>query len=412
MATTKLSQQSVERARPKATPYRLWDSRVPGLFLRVQPSGIKSWNVQWSRQSSKSLGKFPGITLDAARVQARAMLAEADKDGAPATVVERRKRGTLTLGDFVRDDYGPHVLATHKSGAATVAQLKRLFPHLFPKPLTAITPAVFDKWRAQRLRDGVKPATVNRDLDYLKAALGQAKKWGKLDSNPLAGVERIKRGIEQRTRYLTDDEEEALRDALAQREAQAREQRKNYNAWREQRGIEPLPEIKGYSDHLMPLALLALNTGLRRGELLGLTWADIDLDGKRLTVRAATAKSGKTRHVPLNSEALAVLEQWKRQHPDGRLFTSKPSTHTWPRLMETAGIENFRFHDLRHTFASRLVMKGVDLNTVRELLGHADITMTLRYAHLAPEHKAAAVELLTAKPESAKKPSKRRSRVS
>src|SRR6185312_7883089 len=409
MATTKLSQQSVERARPKATPYRLWDSRVPGLFLRVQPSGIKSWNVQWSRQSSKALGKYPGITLEAARVKARAMLAEADKDGAPATVVERRKRGALTLGGFIndgdkdRESYAGHVLATHKSGAATLAQLKRHFGYLYNKPLASITPKVFDKYRAERMRAEVAPATINRELDCLKAVLGQAKEWELLEFNPLAGVKRIKRGIEERTRHLSADEDVRLRKALAQRETQAREQRKSYNAWRAQRGIEPLPVIKGYSDHLMPLALLALNTGLRRGELLALTWADIDMDAKQLTVRAATAKSGKSRHVPLNSEALAVLKQWQRQHSEGRLFKSKLSTHTWPRLMETAAIENFRFHDLRHTFASRLVMNGVDLNTVRELLGHADITMTLRYAHLAPEHKAAAVKLVTAKPKRGRK---------
>jgi integrase len=145
------------------------------------------------------------------------------------------------------------------------------------------------------------------------------------------------------------------------------------------------------------MVLLALNTGMRRGELTQLTWADVDLTAKRATVRAGYAKSGKARHLPLNSEALSVLKTYKKQHDGkGPIFGVKSVTTSWGSLMLAAQIHDFRFHDLRHTFASKLVMASVDLNTVRELMGHSDITMTLRYAHLAPEHKAAAVEKLVA----------------
>lgn len=138
-----------------------------------------------------------------------------------------------------------------------------------------------------------------------------------------------------------------------------------------------------------------MNTGLRRGELLSLTWADINLDACMLTVRAENAKSGRERHVPLNTEALAVLTQWGTQTSRaGRVFDVADVKTAWRGLLEAACITNFRFHDLRHHFASKLVRKGVDLNTVRELLGHADITMTLRYAHLAPDGLAAAVAKL------------------
>lgn len=116
------------------------------------------------------------------------------------------------------------------------------------------------------------------------------------------------------------------------------------------------------------------------------------------------AKSGKTRHIPLNKEAWDVLQKLYQQgNKNNLVFPNKDGERfnhikrSWGRLLDDAGIKNFRFHDLRHHFASRLVMAGVDLNTVRELLGHGDIQMTLRYAHLALEHKARAVEkLLTA----------------
>jgi integrase len=150
-------------------------------------------------------------------------------------------------------------------------------------------------------------------------------------------------------------------------------------------------------DHLSPVVLLAMNTGMRRGELLSLEWSDLDLGAKIITVQARKAKSGKQRHIPLNAEALRVVTKWRDQCDGvGQVFEPQDVKKGWGALLTTAKITGFRFHDLRHHFASKLVMAGVDLNTVRELLGHSDITMTLRYAHLGPEHLAAAVEKLAA----------------
>src|SRR5262249_48394378 len=131
-------------------------------------------------------------------------------------------------------------------------------------------------------------------------------------------------------------------------------------------------------------------------------WGDVDLVQCRLIVRGTSAKSGLTRHVPLNTEAADVLRAWRSSEhktrdlvfpgPEGKpMFSLKTA---WSKVATAAKLKDFTFHDLRHTFASKLVQAGVDLNTVRELLGHADIKMTLRYSHLAPEHKAAAVAKL------------------
>jgi integrase len=126
----------------------------------------------------------------------------------------------------------------------------------------------------------------------------------------------------------------------------------------------------------------------------------VDLDAKWLRVDGATAKNGQTRRVPLNTEALAIFEAWRNGASDAEphVFPGvegkrlKRIDRTWQRLCRRAELQGFRFHDLRHHFASRLVQSGIDLNTVRELLGHADITMVLRYAHLSPDRLATAVE--------------------
>jgi len=270
-----------------------------------------------------------------------------------------------------------------------------------------ITVSRVEQWCAKRRKQGTKASTLNRDIAGLKAAISKAVDWEIIDIHPLRKCKQLKLDRKAKVRYLTEQEEMQLRQALEQREQCLKQKRKNGNQWREERRYELLPDLskQGFVDHIAPMVLLSINTGIRRGELFSLFWSDVDFDKHLLTINGDSAKSGKTRHIPLNQEAGKVLRCWYNQvkvlkKDDELVFPGKlGKTYTnvikaWKSLLKIAGLENFRWHDMRHHFASKLVMRGVDLNTVRELLGHADLTMTLRYAHLAPEHKASAVAKL------------------
>ena len=158
------------------------------------------------------------------------------------------------------------------------------------------------------------------------------------------------------------------------------------------------------------MPLVCLNTGARRNAVFSLLWRDVDLEGRKLILRVAVAKSTSAgdQYIPMNDTLYDTLSLWKSQcsstAPDDFVFAS-PKTKgkfdncrsAWDNLLKEADIQNFRWHDMRHDFASQLVMQGIDLNTVRELLGHADLKMTLRYAHLAPENKLQAIKVLDKK---------------
>ena len=399
-----MSPASFRRAPVLRKRYRIWDITVPGLFVSVQPSGVKSFNIQWSRAGSTSIGKYPGMTLEAARIQAHDIISDAAKHGTPE--VAKGKTKVATFADYIKDHYAPWVTAETKSGKATIANINAQFGNLFgKKPLTDVTAWQIEKFKAKRIKAGIKPATVNRDLGRIRAALGKAVEWKLLPTNPLTTVKRSKVEDEDRIRFLDADEEKRLRTALADREDERRRQRASGNAWAKERGRDCRPEWAPdqFTDHLAPLVLLALNTGLRRGELFGLTWEAVDLTRSQLRVAAATAKSWRTRHVPLNSEALDVIQRiMKHSVGVGLVFrgaSGERMTHinrSWASLVKAAALKDFHFHDCRHHFASRLVMSGADLYVVKELLGHSDFAMTRRYAHLSPEHKAAAVEKLVA----------------
>lgn len=400
---TRLSVRNVESAKPFDAPYEIRDTDIKGLILRVQPSGVKSFLVQWGRGKRTTLKpRYPALTLGAARTQALEVLRDMAKHGTPAAAKPKAKN--LTFADFLTERYEPWVTAERKAGKATVANLRAQFGPLFEsRLLTDITAWNVEKFKASRLKSGTKPATVNRDLDRICAALNKAVEWGLLPSNRIAGVKRSKGGEATRVRFLSAEEEKRLRKALLVREAERRSQRASGNGWSEVRGRAERHSWAAdeFTDHLMPLVLLAINTGLRRGEFFGLTWDCVSLDRKQLTVAAGTAKSGKVRHVPLNVEALDALKRWKKHHDGvGLVFPGLSGarlTHinkSWAGVVKAAKLTEFNFHDCRHHFASRLVMSGVDLYTVKELLGHSDFEMTQRYAHLSPEHKAAAVALL------------------
>lgn len=401
----KLTPDKVAGYKPKAKPYEVHDSDLRGLLLRVQPSGVKSYIVTWGRGKRSTLGRHPVMTVTGARNAALGALKESADHGAPLAVIEASKPETdrpIALGDFIGEHFAPWAKANQKAGQATVDALAACFGEMYERELRSVVAFDIERFKTKRRKDGIKPATINRDLDRIRKVYSCAVEWGFLSDHPLKKVKRIKVDND-RVRYLSVDEEQRLREALAKREAERRTSRDRHNAWHKERGSVGHPQwpLDGFTDHLMPMVLVALNTGMRRGELFGLDWRSVNLPARLLTVQASNSKSGKTRHLPLNDEAVGVLQRWSVQHGgSGLVFPSSNGARlgninkAWEGIVKEAELSDFRFHDLRHDFASKLVMAGVDLNTVRELLGHADLKMTLRYAHLSPGKLAAAVEKL------------------
>ena len=386
--------------KPQAKPFEVWDERLKGFLLRVQPSGAMSYICQYARGKRITIGKVGVLKPAMARERAQKILADYVLGTDPA---EHKVDPKITsLKEYVDHHFGPWHRAHAKTGDKNIYRLEKRFVNLLTLPLEDISSLQLEKWRAGRLKDGVKANTVNRDIAVLKAALNRAVEWGFIAVNPIASVKPLKIDSSPKVRFLDEKEEGRLRDALDHREQNARRARASGNKWKKERGYSLLPDLHAlpFVDHLKPMVLLSLNSGLRRGEVFHLLWENVDLKKAMLTVVGGAAKSGVTRHVPLNSEALDVLKKWRKVSAGNLVFPGregKPLDNiksAWTGLLREAKITSFRWHDMRHHFASKLVMAGVDLNTVRELLGHSDLKMTLRYAHLAPHVKANAVEKL------------------
>lgn len=240
---------------------------------------------------------------------------------------------------------------------------KHLIAFLGPRRLDEVTSWEIERYRSRRLGQGAAVATVNLELALLKHMLGFAVRRGYLSKNPSREV-KLGRVEDRPFRILSEVEEDAL---LAQA-----------------------------GPGFRALLVVALRTGLRRGELLALEWRDVDTLRAQLVVRQS--KSGRVRHVPLEGDALlalsALAREGERVFPYAGVDASKVNREL-ARAVRLSGIPPLRFHDLRHTFASRLVMAGVDLPAVQELLGHSSIATTRKYAHPTPNHKREAIARLT-----------------
>lgn len=412
---SKLTKRIVDDLQPGGKPYELRDTALRNFLVRVEPSGSKTlWYTyrlaggRKGRYQRYRIGSYPALSIDAARRLARSVAGDVARGIDPqarrkAERAEADRNRYSTLRTFLGDRYEPWARVHMKSWKFQLARLRSDFSDYLDRPLETFSPFLVEGLRQTWKKGGMKSRTINRDIQRLQSVLSRAAEWGILDRQPLSGLKPLKTDKTGRVRFLAADEEAALRKALEDREQGLREARIRFNAWRVARGKTPLPERDGdYLDHLRPLVLLALNTGLRRGELLGLTWGAVNFDAKILTVVAEMAKSGHTRRVPLNVEAFEVISTWhKRQGEpacDALIFpgpTGERMTRidtAWKSLMKAAGLKNFHLHDCRHHFASRLVQGGVDLYTVKELLGHSEIGMTERYSHLAPDNLRAAVE--------------------
>lgn len=360
---------------------RLNDTEISGFHARITPSGLITYYLFYrlnGKQVNYRLGIDGQMTPAQARDLAKNKIAEVTQ-GVDVQAVRKHDRTKTkyskfsTLQFFLEEKYAPWLKSRNpKTADKTIKAFESSFPTLMDFQLSDINAWEIEKWRNKRLTDGVKPATTNRQINTIKGCLSRAVEWGAIDSHDLSKVKTL--AVDNsKVRYLSKDEETRLRENL-----------QTCN-----------------TDFLEVIVILALNTGMRKGELLSLEWNHVNFDNKILTVDFQNAKSGNTRHLPLNTQAFNTLKQWQ-QETDGLGFVFKDKNnaqlkdfpYVWGALLDEAQITNFRFHDLRHHFASKLVMASVDLNTVRELLGHSDLKMTLRYAHLAPEHKAAAVNLI------------------
>lgn len=264
-----------------------------------------------------------------------------------------------------------------RSAERDVFSAKRLYAAFCGRALTSLTPADIRSYIERRRAEGVGAGTVNREVGLLSAAINYAQReWSWNIPNPAA--RRRLREPEGRVRWITKAEAAALIRAAG----------KEYRA-----------------AHLPDFIRLALHTGMRRGEMLGLEWRRVDLQAGLIYLEGTHTKSGKRRSIPLNMEARAALisrASFRAEHcPDSpwvfcnsegeRIASIK---HSFASACERAGILDFRVHDLRHTCAAWLVSAGVPLPAVRDLLGHSTVKVTERYAHLAPENVRAAVDAL------------------
>lgn len=391
---TTIAKAAQSRDKPEK-PYEVRAESPIGLLLRVQPSGTRTFYVQLGRGQRIRIGPAGTYTLKQAEERAKKIILD------PESAI--KKTGTNdTLAEYIRNHYEAHALAKLKNGAKSVARVKATWKPLLNKRISDISAHTVDSMRNKRInQDGVTPATVNRDVAALSGVLTHWCKNNKGAPHPLADMEVLGVADDETIRYLTPEEALRLRKALSDRDTLAATERASANQWRAERGKELMPEINGYCDHITPMVLLSLNTGMRQGELFTLAWESVDMTRKTISVLARHSKGNATRTIPLNSEALAVLTAIKPSTAKGLVFKS-PVTggkfdnvkKAWAEITKAAGIPDLRWHDLRHDFASQLVMKGVSLFTVQKLLGHANSRMTQRYAKLAPSTLADAVGVL------------------
>lgn len=273
----------------------------------------------------------------------------------------KQNKASIKFEDFT-EAYLEYSKANKKSYGRDVSCIKALSSYFKEKRLSEIAPWQIEKYKVKRAGE-VAQSTVNRELECLKHMFTMAIKWGKAIINPVKEV-KFFRVDNISLRVLTNEEEQRLLD--------------------------------NSSDHLKPIIITALNAGMRLGEILVLTWDKIDFDERTITVEYT--KNREYRIMPMNQYLTETLKSVKKVSSyvfckDDKLPYGSIKT-AFKNAIRRSGILHCRFHDLRHTFATRLVMRGVDLVTVQQLLGHKSIAMTMRYSHPTPEHKRRAVELL------------------
>ncbi len=340
-------------AKPPEKTKDFRDASQRGFVMRVQPTGTVGYYAQIARGRRKRIGEHPTFTVQEARAAAKNILAAAQLKQLPG---QDRKR--IRLDDFIEAHYRPWAQSNLKASDDQLRRLKFNFGHLYNYFLDEIDLTAIERWRSKALSRGVKPTSVNRCLNPLRSVLSRSVEWDYLEHHPLANLKQLKVDRSKPIRTLTGDERERFLEAIRQRD-----------------------------EFLRPFALMAYYTGMRYGEITSLEWRDVNLAERQITLRAENTKTAASRAIPINDALLGELSAW-RQSPrpnNTYVFPGKSGERrtsvrkVWLRFCRDTGLTNFQFKSLRSDACSRLIKAGVSPAIAQRILGHADISTTIRY---------------------------------
>jgi len=342
--------------------------KTKGLYKRgnvwwmtyVDASGVQQWESTRSKSKTEAEYILSKLQVDVKEGKEPGILEQVKQKASKHTFEDLCKKYMAFCQN--QKDY--------KNKSYLIDQLKSEF---IGKTMRQITLLEVEEYQSRMQATDLKPATVNRRIACLKNMMKKAKDWGMIEYDALLKIREVKQLKEnnQRLRYLSIEECKNLIDHCA--------------------------------DHIKPIVTFALNTGMRKGEILSLTWDRVDLQHDYILLRDSDVKNGCGRQLPINQQVKKVLREQLNQkrenvsyvfyNPiDGKNYTG--IYDSFINACNKSQIDDFHFHDLRHTFASQCVMNGVDIPTLQKLLGHKTIQMTMRYAHLSQGHLNNAVKIV------------------
>ena len=376
MIAEKLSKTVVERIKATDQDVVVWDNTLPGFGVRVKPSGVRSYIIQYRNRNTSTSRRLtigqhgPLLTLDQAKKQARAMLADAMRGEDPVEIRKTARRAP-SITDLAVDYMERH--AVPKKRPKSVRDDRAMLDNIILPKLGAKKVDAIGRRDVEAIQVALKdrPYQANRVLSLLSKMFNLAVEWKWRPDNPARGIERYQE--QKRERWLSDEE---LRHLCAV--------------------LNEHPNTRAAN-----AVRLQLLTGARLGEVLTSRKEDFDLHRGIWTKPSHQTKQKRTEHLPLSAQALILVTLIIETSDAGSPFLfpgNKPGQPLreikkfWSVVLREAGIVNYRRHDNRHTYASHLVSSGLSLEIVGRLLGHTTATTTKRYAHLADDPLRAATD--------------------
>jgi len=363
-----ISEPGGESELPKGKSKTRYNLGFGAIYQRKTKKGIIRWYLDYQDENGKRIQKLAKMAI----TKEEAVLALREKaEGVfkkAHGIIQEKKAGFNEFAELYLENYAR---TNKKSWECDEYSLNaHLKPYFGSLDLREITPLQIEAYRAERLKAGMKRSSTNREMALLKKMFNLAIDWGYCSQNPGTKVKLFSEKDNLKERILTDEEEARL--------------------------------LEKCLDTLKLIIITALHTGMRRNEILNLKWEDIDL--KERQIKATKTKSGKNRIVPIDDVLFEVLEKLRVNNRSEYVFENpetgqafKSIRKGFSRACQRAEIKDLRFHDLRHTFASRLIRGGADIISIQKLLGHFSVTVTQRYIHTEAAQLKEAVAVLCRK---------------